>query len=750
MGLRRTGGDRVASIVERLTTRQNRSTLVAAFAVVAFVVFFAAEFWREGQSIDADKIIRFIVVGIVLASIYAIAAAGLVVTYTTSGIFNFAQGAIGMFFAFVYWQLKAEGEVGGWGVPAVPALLITVFILAPLLGALIERLIMRRLADAPLVAQLVATIGLLAFFIGLADTIWASNTYRTIGTFFGDASFSTSDFGIGDTSVPYYRLVTIIAGIAIAIVLRVVLYRTRLGIAMRAVVDNRELAALNGARPGRVSSFSWALGSSMAAVAGIFLAQEFGNFDSQGLTLFIVEAFAAAIIGRLRSLPMTLVGGAVIGFSLSFQREFLSFPTRWLSLQKQGVIPGIILFLALLFLPQARIEGRKLARAITARVPSIKRSLVGFGILFVVVVFLAQAMSSANLLRVELGVVVAFIMLSLVPLTGWAGQISLAQIAFVGFGAWAAFEFSSAGANAFGLSLYGAGNPVALIFGALVAVPFGLLMALPALRLQGLYLALASMAFALMAVVIFDFPEVFSNTGRKIEPFGLFGQRLDKPFEVLGIDFGAGAGFLIFATALFCIIGLGVVALRRGPFGRRLVAMRDSPAACATLGVNLLTTKLAVFGLSAAIAGFAGVIAGVHYGNVQSTNFAMLEGLPYLLLVVVGGVAVVSGAVFGSAVFQIFTVFLPNVWFPNVNINIFGWVKFNLFQLWGRLAPGLAGIGIARQPEGVIPQVGHDLRERRRKKGAGASPASTSAATLTAAGPEPAVDAAPPTPAGTT
>jgi branched-subunit amino acid ABC-type transport system permease component len=740
----------VATIVDRLTSRQNRWTLVAVFAVTAFVVFFALEFWREGQAVDLDKFIRFIVIGIVLASIYAIAAAGLVVTYTTSGIFNFAQGAMGMFFAFVYWQLKADTDGGGWALPAVPSLIVTVLIVAPLVGALIERLIMRKLTDASLVAQLVATIGLLAFFIGLADTIWASNTFRTIGTFFGTSSTNTGDLfgtgvGLGDTQVPYFRITTIVTGIALAIGLRILLYRTRLGIAMRAVVDNRELAALNGAKPGRVSSFSWALSSSMAAVAGIFLAQEFGNFDSQGLTLFVVEAFAAAIIGRLRSLPMTLVGGAVIGFAVSFQREFLSFPARWDSLSLPGVIPGIVLFLALLFLPQARIEGRKVARAITARVPSLKAAAIGFLVLFAVVLVLAPQLSSANLLRVEFGVVVAFAMLSLVPLTGWSGQISFAQITFMGFGAWAAFEFSSTGGNAFGVELYGAGNPIGLLIGALAAVPIGLLMALPALRLQGLYLALASMAFALMAVVLFDFPEVYSNTGRKIEPIELFGQRLDQPFTLLGVEFGAGAGFLLLATALFCLLGFGVVWIRRSSFGRRLIAMRDSPAACATLGVNLLRTKLAVFALSSAIAGFAGGVAGVHHGNVQGTNFAMLEGLPYLLLVVVGGVAVVSGAVFGASAFQIFTVFLPNVWAPNVIVNIFGAVKFNLFQLWGRLAPGLAGIGIARQPEGVIPQVGHDIRERRRKKAAGAPPAAEPA--LATAGAQ--IEAKPPAPAGT-
>jgi branched-chain amino acid transport system permease protein len=707
----------VVAIVERLTKRQNRSTLVAAFAVTTFVVFFASEFWREGMSIDSDTIVRFIVIGIVYASIYAIAAAGLVVTYTTSGIFNFAQGAMGMFFAFIYWQLKAGTESGGWGLPSVPSLIVVIFVIAPLFGALIERLVMRGLADAPLVAKLVATIGLLAFFIGLADIIWSGSTYRTIGTFFGQSGISipslASSAQEGETFIQWYRIITIVIGVGIAILLRLLFYRTRLGIAMRAVVDNRELAALNGAKPGLVSMFAWAIGASMAAIAGILLAQSFGNFDSQVLTLFIIEAFAAAIIGRLRSLPMTLVGGAVIGFSVSFKESFLTFPDRWEAIGRQGVIPGIILFAALLFLPQARIEGRKLAKAVTARVPSVRTAAIGFGVFFLVVAFLCAVASDANLLHIEAGVVVAFIMLSLVPLTGWAGQISFAQVTFAGFGAWAGFEFSHAGGQAFGLDFYPAGSPLALVMAVVVAVPIGLLMALPALRLSGLYLALASMAFALMAVVVFFFPEVYSNTGRKIINFQMFGYSFDKPFSFLGITFGQGAGFTMFAAVLFGVVGTGVVALRRGTFGRRLIAMRDSEAACATLGVNLRSTKLAVFGVSAGIAGMGGALFGIHSGNVETGTWHLLSGLDgaglaLLLLMVVGGVGVASGAVFGASVLQIFTKFLPTVWFPNAKP----------IQWWSKVGPGLAGVGIARQPEGVIPQVGHDLREKRRLKAA--------------------------------
>jgi len=709
----------VAAIIDRMNTRLSWPRLLAIGATAALAIFVAVNFWNPNQTVDSDKIVLFLVVGVTLSAIYAIAAAGLVVTYTTSGIFNFAQGAIGMILTYAYWQLRVA-----WGLQTLLALGLTVLVAAPILGALIERIFMRRLVRAPLVAQLVATVGLLAFFVGLADTVWPSDTYRSIGQFYG-----TDKIQIGATFIPWYRIITIIAGVIVAVVLWALLHRTRIGVAMRAVVDNRELAALNGARPGLLSMLSWALGSSMAAIAGIFLAMDLGQLSSQGLTFFIVDAFAAAIIAKLRSLPVTLIGGAVIGFSLSFQRNFLDLGQRWSP--GQVAIPSIILFLALLFVPQARIEGRRIGRAIAARVPSLKRAAIGFVALFIVVTILAAALGRVDVRRVETGMILAFAMLSLVPLTGWAGQISFAQITFLGIGAWAATEFSNSGGAVFGLHLYPTGSVLSLFVAAIVVVPIGLLMALPSLRLQGLYLALASMAFALMAVpLFFDQPEVFASSSRYGAPIGIFGYHFNEPFSVLGINFGTDAGFLLLTTALFGIVGTGVVALRRGAFGRRLIAMRDSPAACATLGVNLRATKFAVFGISSAIAGFAGALFAVAQGSAQATDFLAFQGLPLLLLLVVGGVAVVSGAVLGGFLLQGFQVWLT-AWFPGVTV----------LEWWQRMGPGLAGIGIAQQPDGIIPQVGQDVRDRRQRSQARRAPEpapASAAATRPAAAPSPA------------
>src|SRR6476660_347484 len=247
--------------------RRHRSTMIAALAVAIIVGYIVAESWA-GRPITFNSILFTAVVGVTYGSIFAVAASGLVVTYTTSGIFNFAQGAMGMFCAFIYWELKVNHNVQ----PLV-AFAITVLIAAPLLGALIERILMRRLAGAPLVAQLVVTIGLMLFLIGLAVGIWDPNSLtRQIPTFFG-----TTGFQLGQTFIPWYRFITIVTGLVIAVLLRLLLYRSRLGVSMRAVVDNRDLAALNGARPGRTAQFAWALGTAMSAVAGIFLAEELSN-----------------------------------------------------------------------------------------------------------------------------------------------------------------------------------------------------------------------------------------------------------------------------------------------------------------------------------------------------------------------------------------------------------------------------------------------------------------------------------------
>jgi branched-chain amino acid transport system permease protein len=662
-------------------TTSGKWRLAVCFAIAIFVGVVVAESVNQA-AFTSQTITGAVIYALTAGAIYAIAASGLVVTYTTSGVFNFAQGAVGMVMAFLYWEVRINH---GW--PAWIALVFVVLIVAPLFGAVIERTLMRRLVDAPLVVQLVVTIGLMFFLMGLASTIWDENSISPLPEFLADKH----GIDIGDVVLTWHRFITIVVAVLIAAFLRLLLYRSRTGVAMRAVVDNRELAALNGVRPGRISALAWALGSMMAAIAGILLAPNIG-LRVDALTLFIVDAFAAAIIGRLRSLPWTFAGGLIIGVAQSFALNFLQWGGRWSTASL--AIPAVILFVALLALPEARLEaGRLIPKHRVPHVPGLGRSATGLAALVLVVALIAEfgGLDTTNLRRLTLALLTALIMLSLVPLTGWAGQISLAQITFVGVGAFAMAEVAGDAQ-----SWLGAGNPLGLVVAAAAAVPFGVLMALPALRLQGLYLALASMAFAVMAIPLFlGQPEVFGSSGR----------RLATP-RFLGIHFDDAHNFLVFAAVVFALLGTFVVWLRRGAFGRRLIALRDSPAASATVGVNLVWTKLLVFTLAAAMAGLAGGLLGMYRGTVGTMDFAMLLGIPFLLLLVVGGVGTVSGALIGG----VSTVLLLIVQ-DEVSFVVFG---VSVLVALTRIGPGLAAVGASRNPEGIVSQFTKDRPARRR------------------------------------
>jgi branched-chain amino acid transport system permease protein len=188
-----------------------------------------------------SEFFTFLVIGVVSASIYAVTAMGLVVTYNTTGVFNFAQGAFGMALAFVFWQLWQ-----GWGVPPVLALAIVLLVLAPLLGALVERTMMRTLHNASVGISIVVTIGLLLLLVGIANSIWSQDTSRTLPSFLPNVQVT-----IGQVSISGEQLITVGLAVVVAGALRLFFKRTRTGVAMRAVVDDPELAALNGARPPR-------------------------------------------------------------------------------------------------------------------------------------------------------------------------------------------------------------------------------------------------------------------------------------------------------------------------------------------------------------------------------------------------------------------------------------------------------------------------------------------------------------------
>jgi branched-chain amino acid transport system permease protein len=608
--------------------------------------------------------------------VYALAAMGLVVTYTTSGIFNFAQGAIGMFGAFIYWQLSQ-----GWGWNEWLSLALVVLVIIPLLAAVLERAVVRRLENAPLEAKLTVTIALLLLFLAVTNTIWDPGTARTVPEFFNGHQVSV--LGV----VLTWHQLTIVAVSAVAAgALRVFFVRSRPGIATRAVVDDRELAALTGAAPTRFAQLGWAMGCSLAAIAGILIAPLIA-LDSTTLTLLVLSAYAAAVVGRLRSLPLTFVGAIVLGLCQSYAIGYLPVSTVWSDVEQ--TIPMLFLVVAILVLPQTRAS---LARRITTRPPRLvgaRESLTVTALFVVLAVIIAQVLSGSALSYANRGVALGIIMLSLVLLTGYGGQVSLCQLTFAGLGAFAMGKVAASH-----------GTLLGILAAIALSGAVGAIVSLPSLRLRGLYLALVTLAFAEgMDVAFFNNIDVF-HSSLEID--------VARP-NLFGLSLNSDRTYLIVECVVFGLVALGLVTLRRSAAGRRLRAVNDSPSACLTLGIDMTRSKLAVFTLSAAIAGFGGVFYGGAQGIVTPNDFQFLLSLTLLLTIVVFGVRTTAGAFVGGIAIALGPYLQQHVTRPR-----------NLFEL----LVGLAAIGISQNPEGTFGgntplQLWRDRREASRgSKGA--------------------------------
>ncbi len=617
-----------------------------------------------------DKFLTFTIAGLSSAAIYAIAASGLVVTYTTSGIFNFAHGAFGMLAAFTYWQVNQA-----WGVPTIPAVIIVVFVAAPLFGAVVERVIMRGIEGASEVVKIVVTVSLMVALLGLAQVIWPPDVARPVPPFF-EGRF-VEFVGV---RVPWSRLLALVVAALVAVGLRLLFTRTRLGIAMRAVVDDRSLLQLNGGRPGRTAMLSWGLGAALAAVSGVLYSTE-QTLSAVTLTLLVVNTYAVAVVGRLRSLPGAFLGAVILGLAQSYVTGYIN-PELTVGPIALGnlaaALPAIMLFTVLLLQPEARLRSHSVVRPRSPQpVPSQRTALLGGVALVVVLAALGSLMAPADLILVTKGAGFALITLSLVPLTGYAGQISLAQMTFTGIGAVA-------------MAAWGAGgSPLAVAASIAVCAVIGAVVALPALRLSGIYLALATAAFALFCTaMIFNQQQIVSGGTVQVPPLSIGPFTADTDFRQL-----------VLLAVVFAVVGNLLVWLRRNAWGRRLAAMKDSPVACATLGLNLTSTKVGVFALSAAIAGAGGALAGRSF---TADSFSLPASLPVTMLAVVGGIGSIAGAFIGGLLLGAIpiasTVFAANA------IGVFRFVSIPVRDVLA-FTPGMMGISLGREPDGAAPQI---------------------------------------------
>jgi branched-chain amino acid transport system permease protein len=631
------------------------------------------------------QFIGFTISGLVTAGIYAIVACGLTLTYTTTGIFNWAHGALVAVGAFIYWQLTV-----GWGLPSFIGIVVCIGIVGPVIGWCLETGIMRRLEGTSEATRMVVTLSLLLGLLAVIDWIWQPTTQRLIPPLFSGRVFT-----VLDQRVPYNDVIVMVVALLVAVGLRLLLYRTRAGVEMRATVDDRTLATLNGASASRTATRSWAVGSTLAVLAGVLIAPN-GPLDATTLALLIVSAYAAAVIGRLRSLPMTFVGAIGLGLLDNYAQGYIgsrqSLPGNQYLVGLVNVLPVVVLFIALQFLPQVRLRGGR-----SLRVKEVSPRPTWAGTVGVVAAVVLGTVAIAPLLAPgDLSIStkvwgLGLVALSLVPLVGYAGRLSVCPLSFAGIGAIVVAHLGRSG------------SPVAIVWAVLITAVVGALVSLTAIRLSGLYLALATAAFAVMLDNwVFQLPTFtavlripFTHVTLYRHPVNLFegGTLTIRRFHFFGINLTSDHAFFVFGSLVFAIVAIIIVAIRRSDFGLRLVALKDSPVGYATLGLNQRFTTVMIFAISAGIAGLGGAIYGAAIREPSPDVFSFFSGLSILVSVVILGVNSIASAI-GTGLF------------------VGGPTLANLFPSLSELSAaviGTAGVGLGENPNGLVPT---ELRPR--------------------------------------
>ena len=617
--------------------------------------------------------------GVVVGSIYSLSAFGLVLTYRTSGVFNFAHGALGMFFAFVFYQLVQGGRIAliatdynqTWRVPTGVALVLVVGILAPLGGWLLDVVLFSRLRDAGEVVKIVATIGLLVAVQGLAGVGWGAATTLTPTSIFSERIFA---FGGFRASVEQFASVGLT--VVLALSLMAFLRYTSLGIRMRAVVDRPDVAELAGVNSARVSHIAWGIGTSFAALGGILLAPFFGSLDPITLTFLVIAATAAAVAGRLESFPLVLAGGYGIGIA---QLVVQSYANNEISRQLQPAIPFIVLF-GLLFLPQWR--RRPTDRWTPPPLPPVlhglsrKDAATRIGIVAFVAVLAPFVVGQAWQLQLARVPGMALIFLSLVVVCGFGGQVSLCQAALAGVGAFVAAHLVVSGVPFW----------LAVLLAGLSVVPVGVFLALRAANLSPLFLGFATLAFGAVIDEVLFSSQAFSG--------GLAGVVFQRPAYL-----SSPRVYYLAVLVVFGVVALLVQNLRRSKTGLALAAMRDSEVGLGSLGVDVARLRLTVFSISALIAGIGGALLSATDNLATPFTYFKLQSLLFLALAVVGGIGTWLGAFAGAVMFLLLPAFVHE---PIVSNNALTRLVFR--DQLDALLPvffGLAAIGLARNPHGI-------------------------------------------------
>ena len=577
--------------------------------------------------------------GVVVGLNYGLLAMGLVLVYKTNRVLNFAQGQLGVVAAVFLVKCDEDFGFNYW------FSLVLAVLLAAAMGALSE-LVLRRLFKRPRVLVMVATIGLSQVLFGFTALpfILPKHLSRPFPVPI-HLSFTVDGFVFDPAAVLTFIVAPVVA-IAFAAFIRF----SPWGLAMRAMSENADSARLSGVWVRRASTMAWTLAAILSAFTAILASPGQTSVLAQPLSPdLLLFALTAALIGAMVNLTVSFVAGIGVGIIYEILNWNIS-STASVQTIMFALLLAVLLVRVAALRKGARTDERStwLFGSMAARLaPTAVRRRVGTsGVVatVVIVALLPFVISTGNSYLLSQICIFAVIALSLTVLTGWAGQVSLGQFGLVAVGAVMAAHIGSS------MPLI-----VLMLFAGAVTAVIATIVGLPALRFRGLYLAVATLAFALwMQVSVLATPCWTVPLVDKMLCTGLpnpASTLISRP-DFFGISLDSERAFAWFSLGVLVVSVLIVRTWRDRGVARRLVAVRDNEVAAAAMGVTVMRTKLLAFALSGFIAGYAGVCLAFASERFSTDTFDPIFSLTIVSMVVIGGLGSVSGAVLGAAYLQ--------------------------------------------------------------------------------------------------
>lgn len=581
--------------------------------------------------------LSYLVLGLGNGAVYAALGLALVMTFKSSGVVNFATGAIALYAAYTYAMLR-QGEflipIPGLptalelGAPlSVVGAMVVTLVVSAVLGIIFYLLIFRPMRKASVVAKAVASIGLMV----LLQALLAQRVGTSVVSV--EPIFALDTIKIGDAVAPTDRIWLALTIIALAVVATLTFKFTRFGVATEAAAESEKGAFLTGLSPDRIAMFNWALSSAVAGFGGILIAPLVA-LNPVAYSLFIVPALAATLVGNFSSIWLTVIAGIVIG-SLQAEMTNLQGSVDWMP--KSGMAEAIPLILILGFLI---LRGRPLpdrgavVRQDIGAAPRPERIMLPATIAIACAVILLLVTAGSWRAAVITSIIFGVIALSQVVVTGYAGQVSLAQLTLAGVAAYALSVLNQH---------LGIPFPFAPVLAALFATLVGVVVGLPALRIRGLPLTVVTLALAVF-VEAFWFRNPSLNGGTNGSP-------VNSP-RIFGIDLGIGAGegypriaFGLLCLVVLVIVGVVVAWLRRGRIGADMLAVRANERSAAASGVDVARTKLSAFAIGAFIAGLGGSLLAYQQTLATPEPFGVFMGITIFALMYIAGITSITGGI---------------------------------------------------------------------------------------------------------